>query len=681
MQNSKKLSFCIPVMNRLLDIKATLRKNLDDNAIDCNEIEFIVIVFDSSFDTYEWIIANYPDELKDGYLRVYHRPDDLTFWHFGKAKNAFKPYMKGRIYASLDGDNFTGRRGGNHIIKVFEDYDFNCIYHQFRGNWGDGTCGRISIVREDYVEIGYDENLLPRQWDELDLMLSTLIAKPERKYICYAGCNVTKVSFPFRDFLAENSIFPIIVEIPQDSFEKPHEKNRSIGQHTSSYVEKNIKLRLFSRYNSFASFLKNSRSFTLRKKYLNRLRNCQQEMLDSIPESVLENYCLDAQFNASMDCFREGIKLVACIKNEPLIHEWIRHYRSLGVKSFFLIDDESEVPLSTLLKDESDIFIWKPRVGSFQHAKTFWLEIILNLYCMDSWTYIVDGDEFAELPISDTAIANRTERFVENHEDVYFPGFLLDIFPSGMKAYKSFSCLDNKDFLYKSMTHYQYRPDNNYNQYKNYLALGMYDKYFTWTYRIDIRYRVNGSHDYLIKIPLVKWSKDMHLEQGFHKLTIGEKVTHTPESLSFKYLLPIRHFKYYKMFGLAADKSAEDFHAYYHRARINSQKLLKNFNAAVKFCAINPFTYEFVHAKLVPTPSRRQISIQDTYNGTSSSLQISDSNIDIFRFRQSYSDEIKIEDAEIYGPSLSMVLDWLKKSTPFQHQQYKGNGLYTLSCV
>jgi len=173
----------------------------------------------------------------------------------------------------------------------------------------------------------------------------------------------------------------------------------------------------------------------------------------------------------------------------------------------------------------------------------------------------------------------------------------------------------------------------------------------------------------------------MHIEQGLHKLTMDKKSTHFPENLLSEYLLPIRHFKYYKMFCLAADQSAEDFHTYHHGARINSQKLLKNFNAAVKSCAINPFTYEFVHAKLVPTPSRRQISIQDTYNGTSGSLQISDSSIDIFRFRQSYSDGIKVEDAEIYGPSLSMVLDWLKKSTPFQHQQYKGNGLYTLSCI
>jgi len=661
-------------MNRLSDIKATLSKNLDDNAADCDQIEFIVIVFDRSPNTFEFIIANYSDELKDGYLRVYHRPDNLNFWHFGKAKNVFKPYINGKIYSSLDGDNFTGRRGGNHIIRVFEDYDYNCIYHQFQGVWGDGTCGRISVTREDYMEIGYDESFFPRQWDDLDIILSTLVGKPERKYICYSGGNIIEKSDLLKHFLAENSILPITVEISQNSFGKSYEKNYAIGHKNILYGVKDIKLKLFTKYNGIASCMKNCKSFAQQEEYLKKIQDCQQELLDNIPENAIVDYCLAPDFNEPV-YFHKGVKLVACIKDEPLMREWVRHYKNLGVESFFLIDDRSQIPLSTVLKDEPGVFIWKPEVGSFRHAKNFWLEMILNLYCIDSWTYIVDGDEFVELPVTDTTIPNKTEDFVSNCENIHCYGFLLDVFPSGIEAYWNYSYIKGQSVSYDSMTHYQYRSDNNYARYKeNQIVTDVYSKFYEWAYRIDIGYRLNRSRDCLGKFLLVKWAKGMQLNQGLDKF-IDEK--NTVKKLSSKSLLPIRHLKYYKLFYLAANRSSENFHTYYSDAGINAENVL---DITMKSCVTNPFAYKFIHAKLVPTPFRKQILILDSYDIISDDLQICNSDMEIFQFRQSYSDKIRVKDTEIFGPSLTMVLFWLKKSTPFKHQRYMGSGLYTLSC-
>jgi len=676
MQEQRELSFCIPIMGRLSDIQSTLRKNIEDNAPDRDQVEFIIIVFDKSPGAVEWITTNYSDEIEDGYLKVYHKPENLDFFHFGKAKNAFKPYVNGRIYASLDGDNFTGYRGGHHILEVFEANNFNCIFHQFQGDWGDGTCGRVSVSCEDYIDIGYDENFLPRQWDELDLILSTLVNRPERKYVCYPGKSIIQKSFPFRRFLKENSIFPETIEIPLGPFGKFQRGKYAVGRNDSSYVEKDEKLRLFSIYNHHLSYLKNCKSSTLRNVYLKEIKDCQQEILDKVSVSELEEYCLYPKFDKSINS-REVIKLVACLKNETTILKWIKHYRSLGVERFFLIDDKSGA-LQKILKDEEDVYVWKPMVGSFHHAKTFWLQIILNSYCTGSWTYIVEGNEFVELPITDAKIPNRTEKLVDGCESRYFPGFLLDVFPSGIKAYKNALDLNRKIYTPELMKYYQYRPDNICYQYKkNSASMRSYGEFSSWAYKIDIQYRINKTFRCLRKFPLVKWSNDMLLSHGFDNLTINGEERKSDDLLS-ENLLPIRHFNYYmSLTNLPSENSRTDS----SDVRNDLQRQTKSLSDIMKFCAINPFAYKFVHAKLVPTPFRQKILLYDPLDFSPGTLQAYRSIAESLRFQYLHSNEIRVGDMEVFGPSFTIVLDWFRKSTPFNHTLRVKTGVYALLCT
>jgi hypothetical protein len=57
------LSFCVPVMNRLSDIQATLRRNLDDNINERHQIEFIVVCFDKDDKAAKWVKENFQEEL------------------------------------------------------------------------------------------------------------------------------------------------------------------------------------------------------------------------------------------------------------------------------------------------------------------------------------------------------------------------------------------------------------------------------------------------------------------------------------------------------------------------------------------------------------------------------------------------------------------------------------------
>ncbi len=57
------LSFCTPVMDRLADLQATLRRNLDDNRVQQDRIEFIVMGFDNDTKTADWIQQNFSEDL------------------------------------------------------------------------------------------------------------------------------------------------------------------------------------------------------------------------------------------------------------------------------------------------------------------------------------------------------------------------------------------------------------------------------------------------------------------------------------------------------------------------------------------------------------------------------------------------------------------------------------------
>jgi hypothetical protein len=612
-----KVSFCIPVKNRLSDIKSTLKKNLLDNIKDSDTVEFIVICYDDNgSETTEWISDNFTEELKSGYLRYYYH-DDLPDWHFGKAKNAFKKYIKGKIYASLDGDNFIGVGAGKHIAEIFERHEHNCVLHQFQGNWGDGTCGRISLNAEDYIRWGYDEDFLPRQWDEMDAMLSVLVNKKNVKYIHYTGegKNIIKKSHPFRRYLDEHD-----VEIEQialsDSENKFFMENAAVGEHDNSYVEDDDRLRLSSIYNHLLSYLKNSSNKVNRSDYLNEILQCQRDFADQVDPAA--NLSLFLSFdNDQIRKFvpqSNSVMLVSCIKDEIDIDGWLGHYRSLGVNQFFLIDDNSQKPLDELLFKYNDVLIFSPKVGQFKFAKTMWLECLLNEFCLGHWTYIVDSDEYAEPCFKhiDLRSTNPTVNFTKRNKGKYYSGFMLDLYPNGLADIEKIELAPISKY-----THFQFRPMADFEHYHSHnTTKWSYGPHSNWAYRIDIRYRTNKTFDSMRKFPLVKWETEMHLNQGFHDLII-KKEKRNYKSLESSDLIPIRHYKYRSIALQISGDSSKNIAQYHDDTKKNIQSAIKNFNVIIKECNLNPFSFRFLSPYFIPTPINASIKLVREENNDS----------------------------------------------------------------
>ncbi|MTH78356.1 hypothetical protein [Paracoccus aestuariivivens] len=64
------------------------------------------------------------------------------------------------------------------MLDIFDAEGASFIFHHFSGTWGDGSSGRVTMPAWSYRRVGYDERFLPRQFDEVDAILSGLAKYP-----------------------------------------------------------------------------------------------------------------------------------------------------------------------------------------------------------------------------------------------------------------------------------------------------------------------------------------------------------------------------------------------------------------------------------------------------------------------------------------------------------------------
>ena len=164
-----RLSFCTTCLKRLVQIQQTLPRNLQDNIGLSQEIEFVVVDFGTP-GLYEWVYSHFEWALRIGYLR-YIRTDALAYWHASIAKNTSHKIARGKILVNLDCDNYTGRNGAEHVLRLFQKYGNDILFHQWSGVSKDGTYGRIAYHRTTFFRLGgYDESFLPMGYQDHDII-------------------------------------------------------------------------------------------------------------------------------------------------------------------------------------------------------------------------------------------------------------------------------------------------------------------------------------------------------------------------------------------------------------------------------------------------------------------------------------------------------------------------------
>jgi glycosyltransferase involved in cell wall biosynthesis len=166
----KKISFCIPCMNRFSQISRTLGVNLEQNRAHEKTIEFVLVDCGSKDGLQQWVLSTFREELDKGYLKYYYT-SKMVAWHASIAKNTAHYYAKGEFLVNLDCDNFTGFEGGAYVYGQFIKYGPDMLLHQFNGKWVAGTYGRIGMHRKFFFGVGgYDETFESMGHQDSDLL-------------------------------------------------------------------------------------------------------------------------------------------------------------------------------------------------------------------------------------------------------------------------------------------------------------------------------------------------------------------------------------------------------------------------------------------------------------------------------------------------------------------------------
>jgi hypothetical protein len=161
---SSAISFCTTCRNRLWQLRKTLPKNLD--SIDFPQ-EIVLVDYGSTDGLSDWIWSNFKSYI-DGKKLVFFEVKNDVRWNVARAKNLAHRLASGKYLFNLDADNFVTSQDLKSIEKAIK---LGLHSHQWSGDWGDGSFGRIGIPRELFLEIGgYDETLTAMGGQDIDIL-------------------------------------------------------------------------------------------------------------------------------------------------------------------------------------------------------------------------------------------------------------------------------------------------------------------------------------------------------------------------------------------------------------------------------------------------------------------------------------------------------------------------------
>lgn len=345
------VSYCIPVMDRLGDLQMTLADNLAEHRAMADSVEFVVAVFEDEPDTETWLRDMFADDLASGFLRLICLPR-LPIWHFGRAKNVFRGRIAGRFYSSLDGDNFVSRAETRQLLELLQVQGEGFVFHHFSGHWGDGSSGRVSLPARIYEEVGYDEHLLPRQFDEVDLILSALAAHPRLALAQYATQEGVLQADSVRGYLRG-----LAREITVTRYPEPR-RRAPVNPKSDGYAADDPALAAMQAVNEALSFLKNAPGAARRAEWVGRLRRGAEDWVALSDADTLRRTLFGAADVPALDAVE-----IACLLPGGSAALNAAHPK-------YIIDSRSS-PLPEGPTDEGD-YVLHPLVGDALVADVLW---------------------------------------------------------------------------------------------------------------------------------------------------------------------------------------------------------------------------------------------------------------------------------------------------------------------
>lgn len=223
------------------------------------------------------------------------------------------------------------------------------------------------------------------------------------------------------------------------------------------------------------------------------------------------------------------------------------HYRGLGVSRFVVLDDASTDGTRDFLLAQPDCMLVTSDVRYFEpvdgrRAIYAWRQGLLDRFCRDQWTFMVDADEFVALPAGVSGPAATADLARRGSDSVW--GVMLDVYPRDTAAIRSDRAfaLDD-DWHFDGGRHLWVRPGRRrpVALYKGARARLMaengIDEAGKGRWRgLAGRLGLGGllKLNQQSKVPLMRWTEG-HSFDGSHRVTPPPAVAD---------ILPILHFKF-----------------------------------------------------------------------------------------------------------------------------------------
>lgn len=249
-------------------------------------------------------------------------------------------------------------------------------------------------------------------------------------------------------------------------------------------------------------------------------------------KAAFEAYGMVRKDHHQIDLNPDAIICCLVIRNERLrLPYFLKYYRALGIKHFFVIDNDSDDTSLDFLLDQEDVYIWTTKM-SFNQANfgSAWFEVILQKYGIGHWCLTLDADELLTFHGAETAQLYQLCDELDRQGKMAASGVLLDMYSD--KPLKETVYVEGQDFLdvctyfdkeyYHEIIHYKKRHPNQPFHFGG------------------VRKRVFGGQlDFLLtKTPLLKYQTDTVLAGGQHFTNFpAEQIAHQQ--------ICVLHFKYF----------------------------------------------------------------------------------------------------------------------------------------
>jgi Glycosyl transferase family 2 len=254
----------------------------------------------------------------------------------------------------------------------------------------------------------------------------------------------------------------------------------------------------------------------------------------------------------------DEIRLFIKVRNEAKkLPFFLSYYRSLGISSFFVIDNEST-------DDTVDLLCGSPDCHTFSTTEKLseagggirWIEYLLNQYGENRWCVVVDADELLVYPDSEVVSLPQFCHMLDQlHANAYLC-FMLDMYPDGnideVNYNSGQSFIDACPYFDKNNYHWHRRKRGQKRFVGPFIFGGPRMRMF-YPELLDRRMHVRLKRKILSycgkilpelrpsvpitlnKIPLVRWNKAMHFSDP-HDLTSANLARGSGALLHFKFL-------------------------------------------------------------------------------------------------------------------------------------------------